>query len=159
MADRVQLQQVFMNLMLNGIDAMKDTSGASELTIKSEVADGQLLISITDTGVDYRRITRTKSSRHSLRPRMPALVWGCPSVAPSLNRTAAGCGPSPPADPAPRFSSRFPSPSPHTHNLADFTDRITAAGYQYDSAGNLSLLHPREQATLTTYDQSCFQTG
>src|SRR5712671_4658713 len=51
MADRVQLQQVFMNLMLNGIDAMKDTSGASELTIKSEVADGQLLISITDTGV------------------------------------------------------------------------------------------------------------
>jgi len=51
MADRVQLQQVFMNLMLNGIDAMKDTSGASELTIKSELADGQLLISITDTGV------------------------------------------------------------------------------------------------------------
>jgi len=71
MADRVQLQQVFMNLMLNGIDAMKDTSGACELTIKSEIADGQLLISITDTGVDYRRITRTKSSRHSLRPRMP----------------------------------------------------------------------------------------
>src|SRR6266436_3311803 len=51
MADRVQLQQVFMNLMLNGIDAMKDTSGACKLTIKSEVADGQLLISITDTGV------------------------------------------------------------------------------------------------------------
>ena len=27
MADRVQLQQVFMNLMLNGIDAMKEASG------------------------------------------------------------------------------------------------------------------------------------
>jgi len=26
-ADRVQLQQVFMNLMLNGIEAMKDTGG------------------------------------------------------------------------------------------------------------------------------------
>ena len=51
MADRVQLQQVFMNLMLNGIDAMKDASGPSELTIKSKLADGQLLISITDTGV------------------------------------------------------------------------------------------------------------
>jgi len=37
MADRVQLQQVFMNLMLNGIDAMKETSGGNELTIKSEV--------------------------------------------------------------------------------------------------------------------------
>jgi PAS domain S-box-containing protein len=50
-ADRVQLQQVFMNLMLNGIDAMKETSGASELAIKSETDDGQLLISVSDTGV------------------------------------------------------------------------------------------------------------
>jgi signal transduction histidine kinase len=49
-ADRVQLQQVFMNLMLNGIEAMKDTGG--ELTIKSESTEHeQLLISIKDTGV------------------------------------------------------------------------------------------------------------
>ncbi len=51
MADRVQLQQVFMNLMLNGIDAMKEMNGGSELTIKSEVDAGQLLISVSDTGV------------------------------------------------------------------------------------------------------------
>jgi PAS domain S-box-containing protein len=51
MADRVQLQQVFMNLMLNGIDAMKETSGGGELTIRSEIDDGQLLISVSDTGV------------------------------------------------------------------------------------------------------------
>ena len=51
MADRVQLQQVFMNLMLNGIDAMKEMNGGSELTIKSKVDDGQLLISVSDTGV------------------------------------------------------------------------------------------------------------
>ena len=50
MADRVHLQQILMNLMLNGIEAMLDTSG--ELTIKSKLADdGQLLISVTDTGV------------------------------------------------------------------------------------------------------------
>ncbi len=50
MADRVQLQQVLMNLMINGIEAMLGTSG--ELTIKSKLADdGQLLISVTDTGV------------------------------------------------------------------------------------------------------------
>src|SRR6202140_5152006 len=49
-ADRVQLQQVFMNLMLNGIEAMKDTGG--ELSIKSEPTQHeQLLISIKDTGV------------------------------------------------------------------------------------------------------------
>jgi signal transduction histidine kinase len=50
MADRIQLQQVLMNLMLNGIEAMRDTTG--ELSIKSQLAeDGQLLISVTDTGV------------------------------------------------------------------------------------------------------------
>jgi len=51
MADHVQLQQVFMNLMLNGIDAMKEMSGESELTIKSEAAGGELMISVRDTGV------------------------------------------------------------------------------------------------------------
>ncbi len=52
MADRVQLQQVFMNLMLNGIEAMKDMGTAGELTIKSQRdASRQLLISVGDTGV------------------------------------------------------------------------------------------------------------
>ena len=51
MADRVELQQVFMNLMLNGIDAMKEASGGSQLTIKSEVEDGQVRISVSDSGV------------------------------------------------------------------------------------------------------------
>jgi PAS domain S-box-containing protein len=50
MADRVQLQQVLMNLMLNGIEAMRDTTG--ELSIKSQLTEeGQVLISVTDTGV------------------------------------------------------------------------------------------------------------
>ncbi|PYV61186.1 MAG: PAS domain S-box protein, partial [Acidobacteria bacterium] len=50
MADRVQLQQVLMNLMLNGIEAMKDTGG--ELTVTSRrTEDGQLLISVSDSGV------------------------------------------------------------------------------------------------------------
>ncbi len=50
MADRVQLQQVMMNLMLNGIEAMKDTGG--ELTITSEsTEDGQSVISVSDSGV------------------------------------------------------------------------------------------------------------
>jgi signal transduction histidine kinase len=47
-ADRVQLQQVFMNLMLNAIEAMQDTGG--ELTVKSELQDRQLQFSVSDTG-------------------------------------------------------------------------------------------------------------
>jgi signal transduction histidine kinase/ligand-binding sensor domain-containing protein len=50
MADRVQLQQVFMNLMLNGIEAMKDNGG--ELSIRSQLCeDRQLLIAVTDSGI------------------------------------------------------------------------------------------------------------
>ena len=52
-ADRVQLQQVFMNLVLNAIEAMKDSGG--ELTVKSELQDGQLQFSVSDTGVGLPR--------------------------------------------------------------------------------------------------------
>jgi C4-dicarboxylate-specific signal transduction histidine kinase len=52
MADRIQLQQVLMNLMLNGIEAMKDMGAPGELTIKSrQDENGHLLISVSDTGV------------------------------------------------------------------------------------------------------------
>ena len=50
MADPVQFQQVFMTLVLNAIEAMRETGG--ELTIRTEVAhNGQFLISVSDIGV------------------------------------------------------------------------------------------------------------
>ena len=52
MGDRVQLQQVMMNLMRNSIDAMKDVDGTRELAIKSQRAENeQLMVSVSDTGV------------------------------------------------------------------------------------------------------------
>jgi C4-dicarboxylate-specific signal transduction histidine kinase len=52
MADRVQLQQVLMNLILNGIEAIKDVGTGGTLTIKSQQDDDrQLVISVIDTGV------------------------------------------------------------------------------------------------------------
>jgi signal transduction histidine kinase len=45
----VQIQQVLMNLMLNGIEAMNDTGGV--LTVKSQSTEGgQIQISVNDTG-------------------------------------------------------------------------------------------------------------
>lgn len=48
-ADRVQLQQVLMNLMLNGIDAMKGTEGDLIVTSR-RTEDGQILIAVRDSG-------------------------------------------------------------------------------------------------------------
>jgi signal transduction histidine kinase len=49
LSDRVQLQQVLMNLMLNAIEAMKETGGS--LSVKSQLNQGGLLqISVSDTG-------------------------------------------------------------------------------------------------------------
>jgi PAS domain S-box-containing protein len=51
-ADRVALQQVLMNLMLNGIEAMKEMSPPGKLTITTKRDENhQLLVSVTDTGV------------------------------------------------------------------------------------------------------------
>jgi PAS domain S-box-containing protein len=49
-ADRVQLQQVLMNLILNGIEAMQDANGELRITSK-ETAEGQLLVTVSDSGV------------------------------------------------------------------------------------------------------------
>jgi signal transduction histidine kinase len=50
--DRVQLQQIMMNLIMNSIDAMKDVDGTRELAIKSQRGqNGELQVSVSDTGV------------------------------------------------------------------------------------------------------------
>jgi signal transduction histidine kinase len=99
MADRVQLQQVFMNLMLNGIDAMKGITGGGELTIKSQRGENeQLVASVSDTGVGlpaeqadqiFNAFFNTKP-----KPRDPmTLAWDFASADPLWNRMAAACGP------------------------------------------------------------------
>jgi signal transduction histidine kinase len=51
-ADRVQLQQVVLNLVRNAIDAMMDVEGRPRvLTASSKVDDGHVLVAIADTGI------------------------------------------------------------------------------------------------------------
>ncbi|HUN82758.1 MAG TPA: ATP-binding protein, partial [Terracidiphilus sp.] len=52
--DRLQLQQVLMNLSVNSIEAMKDVDGARELVIKSQRAEHeQILVTVSDTGPGF----------------------------------------------------------------------------------------------------------
>jgi Histidine kinase-, DNA gyrase B-, and HSP90-like ATPase len=117
MADRVQLQQVLMNLMLNGIDAMKEAIGGGQVTIKSEACDAQLLISVSDTGVGLPQEQGKRSSRHSLRPKIRGLVWGCPSVGQSSSRMAVACGPPALPEVVQLFNSPCPPRPRRMHNL------------------------------------------
>jgi len=75
LAERVQLQQVFMNLMLKRIDAMKDTSGANELIITSEADSAHLVISVSDTGAGLLPEHVDQISTPSLRPKIMASAW------------------------------------------------------------------------------------
>jgi PAS domain S-box-containing protein len=50
--DRVQLQQVAMNLIVNSVEAMKDVDGMREMVIKSQRGENeQILVSFSDTGI------------------------------------------------------------------------------------------------------------
>jgi predicted ATPase/signal transduction histidine kinase len=52
--DRVLLQQVAMNLIVNSIEAMRDVDGKREMVIESQgIEGGQILVSISDTGVGF----------------------------------------------------------------------------------------------------------
>jgi len=68
-ASRVQLQQILMNLMLNAIEAMKDTGG--EMTIKAKIdSNGLVVTSVSDTGVGVtaENIERIFDPFHTTKP-------------------------------------------------------------------------------------------
>jgi predicted ATPase/signal transduction histidine kinase len=54
LADKVQLQQVILNLVINGIEAMQSvTNRTRELVIRSEQDDQQVRVMVTDCGVGF----------------------------------------------------------------------------------------------------------
>jgi signal transduction histidine kinase len=49
--DRVQVQQVVMNLIMNSFDSMRAVDGPRELVIMSRPANEHVSVSVSDTGV------------------------------------------------------------------------------------------------------------
>ena len=97
LADRIQLQQVILNLLLNGMDAMSSVTDRSrELIIRSQ-RDGSMPYALPckSPALASSRSTWTGSSPPFLRRNPKGWAWGCRSAARSSRHTAAGCGPLP----------------------------------------------------------------
>ncbi|MGZ8289840.1 MAG: sensor histidine kinase [Telluria sp.] len=53
-ADRVQLQQVMINLIVNGMDALHDTHGPERrISVKTAIADGMAEVCVSDSGPGF----------------------------------------------------------------------------------------------------------
>lgn len=50
LADRVQIQQVLVNLLLNGAQAMSNVKGPRDLTIRLRDAGGEVRVDVQDRG-------------------------------------------------------------------------------------------------------------
>jgi hypothetical protein len=106
-ADRVQLQRVLMNLMLNGIAAMRHQG---DLTVTSRrTEDGQILITVSDSGCGLPVDGRERLTMPSSPPSRRVRVWDCASVAGLSNRTVAACGRALTQVAERHFSSRYPA--------------------------------------------------
>jgi signal transduction histidine kinase len=67
----VQLQQVVLNLVMNGIDAMKVVTGPRQLLIKSQRHESrELLVAVQDSGIgiDEQNMGRLFEPFHTTKP-------------------------------------------------------------------------------------------
>ena len=92
--DRVQIQQVLLNLILNGMDALDETRLEDRCINVIARPDGaqSIEISVGDTGRGIPADKLAGSSTRFSRPSRTAWASAWPSPAPSSKRTAGACG-------------------------------------------------------------------
>jgi C4-dicarboxylate-specific signal transduction histidine kinase len=95
LGDRIQLQQVLLNLVMNGVEALSAvTDRPRELLIRSGTHEPQsIFVALRDSGIglDPQTVDRIFDAFYTTKPE--GMAWDCRSAARSSRRTAAACGP------------------------------------------------------------------
>jgi signal transduction histidine kinase len=89
--DRVQLQQVLLNLMLNGLDAIREAGGpGGELSLRTGGAGGEVTVAVHDSGggIEPARLERIFEAFHTTKP--DGLGMGL-AIARAIARRHRGC--------------------------------------------------------------------
>jgi len=109
LGDRVQLQQVILNLVMNGIEAMSAVTDRSrDLLIRScQHESDKVLVAVQDSGMglDSKNMERIFDAFYTTKAQ--GRGWGWRSVARLLRITAGGYGPCRMMAPAQLFNSRY----------------------------------------------------
>jgi len=88
LADRIQLQQVILNLVVNGIDAMRDTSSENRiLSIRTSRIDNYAQLSVSDRGPGVAEEQLNEIFQPFYTSKAEGMAWGCPSRGPLSRRT------------------------------------------------------------------------
>ena len=91
--DKVQLQQVILNLLLNAFQAMKNCPVTErQVTVRTELDTHSAIVAVRDRGEGLKDGQLERFFNLSIRPKLMASVWGSLSVARSSKPTAGGYG-------------------------------------------------------------------
>jgi two-component system sensor kinase FixL len=94
LVDKVQIQQVLLNLLRNAAEAVADQE-YREIALLTAASDGEVQISVVDMAQDFPKRSRPSCSSPSSQPRRPEWGLACRSVITSLPPTMDVSGPNP----------------------------------------------------------------